>query len=62
MSRLGRGLQIAGLVVAPLAMLFQLVPKPDGDPVLSSGEMLRALVAAVCLFLIGRLVEGYARR
>jgi len=29
---------------------------------LSLGKMLVALVAAVCLFLIGRIVEGYSTR
>jgi len=51
---IGRVLQIVGLAVPPLAMVMQL------SNAITLGKMLVALVAAVCLFLIGRIVEGYA--
>ena len=55
MRHLGRGLQWLGLVVPPLGIFMQL------SETISLGQMLIMLVAAVCLFWIGRLVEGYAR-
>ena len=54
MRSIGRVLQIVGLAVPPLAMVMQL------SNAITLGKMLVALVAAVCLFLIGRIVEGYA--
>ena len=56
MRSIGRLLQVVGLAVPPLAMVMQL------SSALSLGKMLVALVAAVCLFLIGRIVEGYSTR
>jgi hypothetical protein len=55
MRSFGRGMQILGLVVPPLAMVMQL------SDAISLGQMLTILVAAVCCFGIGRIVEGYAR-
>ena len=55
MRSLGRLLQIVGLAGPPLAMLLQL------SEVLSLGQMLVMAVASVCVFIIGRIVEGYAR-
>jgi hypothetical protein len=55
MRVLGRGLQIVGLIVPPLAIVMQLAET------ISLGQMLTMLVAAACLFWIGRIVEGYAR-
>ncbi|MEX2560168.1 MAG: hypothetical protein WD403_09655 [Pirellulales bacterium] len=46
MRTLGRSLEALGLVLPPLAMIF-----PD--------QMLIMLVSAVCLFGIGRIIEGY---
>lgn len=56
MRSIGRLLQVVGLALPPLAMVLQL------SSALSLGKMLVALVAAVCLFLIGRIVEGYSTR
>ena len=53
MRSLGRGLQILGLAIPPLAMVLQLTEA------VSLGQMLTMLVAAVCAFLIGRILEGY---
>ena len=55
MRGVGRGLQVLGLVLPPLAMVMQLA-----DAV-SLGQMLTMLLAAVCCFGIGRIVEGYSR-
>jgi hypothetical protein len=55
MRGLGRGLQVLGLVLPPLAMVMQLAEA------VSLGQMLTMLLAAVCCFGIGRIVEGYSR-
>lgn len=56
MHRIGRLLQLIALV-APLAAIFL-----ELNHTLSLGQMLVAVVSAVCLFYIGRLIEGYGRR
>jgi hypothetical protein len=55
MRRFGRGLQLLGLSAPPLAMIMQL----SGS--ISLGQMLTMLVASICVFGIGRIVEGYGR-
>jgi hypothetical protein len=55
MRLVGRGLQLVGLGVPPLAIILELSES------VSLGQMLLMLVAALCLFWIGRLVEGYSR-
>ncbi|MFV2069318.1 MAG: hypothetical protein ACC645_20330 [Pirellulales bacterium] len=55
MRTLGRFMQLAGLVVPLLAIVAQL------NESISQGEMLLFLVAAVCAFWIGRIVEGVAK-
>ncbi len=55
MRAFGRTLQILGLIAPPLAIVLQL------SDAITLGKMLAALVASVCLFLIGRIIEGYAR-
>jgi hypothetical protein len=55
MRSLGRGLQILALAVPPLGIVLQL------SDTISLGQMLTLLVAAVCMFWMGRIVEGYAR-
>jgi hypothetical protein len=55
MRGLGRGFQVLALTLPPLAMVLQL-----GEAI-SLGQMLTMLVAAVCCFGIGRIVEGYSR-
>ena len=44
-----------GLAVPPLGIVLQL------SDAISLGQMLTMLVAAVSMFGIGRIVEGYAR-
>ena len=53
MRSLGRGMQVLGLSLPPLAIVLQL------SEAISLGQMLTMLVAAVCMFGIGRIVEGY---
>ena len=48
-------MQKLGLVIPPVAIVLQLVNS------ISLGQMLTMLVAAVCLFWIGRIIEGYAK-
>ncbi len=55
MYSIGRGLQLLGLTVPPLSIIMQL----SGS--ITLGQMLTMLVASVCVFGIGRIVEGYAR-
>jgi len=55
MRTLGRLLQILALLMPPLSIMLQL---QDALPL---GSMLVMLIAAVALFYIGRLVEGFAR-
>lgn len=57
MRWIGRMLQqLVLFVVVPLSIVLQLLE------VLSLGQMLVALVAAVSAFYLGRLIEGYAER
>ncbi|HUY88530.1 MAG TPA: hypothetical protein VMV10_07335 [Pirellulales bacterium] len=54
MRAFGRLLQHLGLLVAPAAIILQLAEA------INVKQMLAFAVAALCLFWIGRLVEGYA--
>ena len=54
MRALGRFGQLLGLVVPALAVILEL----NGRVTL--GQMLVMLVAAICCFSIGRILEGYA--
>jgi len=48
--------QLLGLGIPVLAVLLQLNDR------IRSSQMLVMLVASVCCFWIGRILEGYARR
>jgi hypothetical protein len=62
MQPLGRLLQKLGLFLPPVAVLLQLLPgNAPGGTLISLGQMLALLGSAVCLFLIGRILEGYGR-
>jgi hypothetical protein len=50
----GRLLQIVGLSLPILAILMQVMDQ------ISVGKMLVMWVAAMCIFYIGRILEGYA--
>ena len=52
---IGRPLQIVGLGVPPVSIFMQLTEA------ISLGQMLTLLVASVCCFGIGRILEGYNR-
>jgi len=51
----GRFLQIAGLSLPILAIFMQITDQ------VSVGKMLVMAVAAIAMFYIGRILEGYAR-
>lgn len=55
MKALGKFLQLAGLTVPPLTIIAQLMES------IGTKEMLAFLVASVCAFIMGRLLEGYAQ-
>lgn len=52
---LGQAAQLLGLIVPALAVVLEL------QHVISLGQMLVMLVAAVCCFGIGRIVATYTR-
>ena len=56
MARLGRALQVLGLVLPPLSIVLQL------QSVITLGQMLTILVVAVSAFWLGRIMEGYATK
>jgi hypothetical protein len=56
MREVGKLLQVVGLVLPPLSIVMNVMGYLQ-RPL----QMLSLLVVAVCLFLIGRLLEGYAR-
>jgi hypothetical protein len=58
MKSLGKLLQIAGLVLLPLAMLMEISDLLGRRGV---AEMLLMLIAGAVAFGLGRLIEGYAR-
>ncbi len=53
---IGRLMQIVGLVLPVLAILMQITER------ITIGKMLVMAVAAISMFYIGRLMEGYAQR
>jgi hypothetical protein len=55
MAALGRLGQFLGLAIPAVAVLLEL------NHAISLGQMLVMLVAAVCCFWIGRILEGYSR-
>jgi hypothetical protein len=62
MRPLGRLLQKTGLFLPPVAIALQLLPgNAPGGTVITLGQMLAMLGTAICCFLIGRVLEGYAR-
>jgi TctA family transporter len=59
MRTFGRLLQILGLILLPLAILFELT-KDFGLP-FTLRDMLLMLVFGAAAFYLGRMMEGYAR-
>ncbi len=71
---LGKLMQIVGLVILPAAIVLQLIfDDPDtneselertGQDVFGFGVdgLLVAMIFGVCVFYIGRMVEGYATK
>lgn len=58
LRRIGRGLQLLGMTLLPLAMVLELSQFLGREFGLS--QMLIMLVAGMAAFLLGRIVEGYA--
>jgi len=56
MRAIGRFGQLLGLGIPVVAVILEL------NHIISLGRMLVMLVAAVCCFWIGRILEGYAAR
>jgi hypothetical protein len=56
MAAIGRLGQFLGLTIPAVAILLEL------NHAISLGQMLVMLVAALCCFWIGRIIEGYTRR
>jgi hypothetical protein len=54
MRPFARMLMFLGLSIPPLSIVMQLIEA------ITLGQMLTMLVAAVCCFAIGRILEGYA--
>jgi len=62
MRTLGKLLQVAGLVLLPAAMVMQLtggIRAPTGGVTVSA--MLLLMVFGAAIFILGRILEGYAR-
>ena len=55
LQAIGKAGQLLGLTVPAVAILLELNHR------ISLGRMLMLLVAAVCCFWIGRILEGYSR-
>jgi hypothetical protein len=62
MRTIGKLLQVAGLVVLPLAIVMQLTAgvRADTGGGFTVSAMLVMMVTGVALFWLGRLIEGYA--
>ena len=57
MRQFGKILQWIGLAVPPIAMYMEITGTFMRDGV---ADLLLAMVASVCAFFIGRIIEGYA--
>jgi hypothetical protein len=63
MGTFGKLMQVAGLVLLPVSMMMQLtggVRAATGGGFTVSA-MLLLMVLGVCLFSVGRILEGYGR-
>ena len=58
MKQFGKMLQWIGLAVPPIAMYMEITGTFLRDGV---ADLLIALIAALCAFYLGRIIEGYAR-
>jgi len=55
----GRLLQFAGLIILPVFILLELTGSLSRDSGIA--DLLLAMVFGLCLFYVGRIMEGYAR-
>jgi hypothetical protein len=60
MRIVGRRLQQLGLLIPPISVVVQLIANSRGQT--SVSPMLLLLGFAVCVFMIGRIIEGYGQR
>ena len=59
---LGKLMQVAGMIVLPVAMLLQLTSGMRAPTAgISVSAMLLLMVGGAVLFVLGRYIEGYAR-
>jgi len=56
---LGRFLQLAGLILLPLAVIMELNNSLDRDFGVSDEVIM--MTCGVCCFVLGRMIEGYAK-
>jgi hypothetical protein len=56
--KLGRLLQVVGMILLPVAMAGQLLP----EPVLSLGGMLAVMVLGILVFFIGYTIQEVGKR
>jgi hypothetical protein len=59
MRRIGRLLQVAGLVLLPVSMALEM--SGAGGEMFGTREMLVMLLFGVAAFYFGRIIEGYSR-
>ena len=55
----GRLLQLIGLITLPVFIVLELTGSLSRDS--GVADLLLAMVFGLCLFYVGRMVEGYAR-
>lgn len=62
MRSLGKLMQVLGLILLPASMLMELTDEMRAPVGMSSvSAMLLLMGFGVCLFGLGRIIEGYAR-
>jgi hypothetical protein len=65
MRQLGKSLQVIGLIVLPLAIYFELsggMGRSGVGESFSLANMLKMSLFGVTCFVLGYMVEGYARK
>lgn len=61
MRSLGKGLQVVGLTLLPLACMLEMSSGSIGRSSSGLATMLQMMIVGVVAFVLGRYVEGYAR-
>lgn len=60
MKSIGKSLQVAALIILPLAMFLQLGGALTRE--FGVSDMVKMLICGIAIFYVGRLVEGYATK